>query len=244
MWKEYVKMELGFIEGLRRRWDVLGITIAEDGKGKEKASEMPMDLDGNEATEQMQVDIDPQGTNEDRLRKVIMGGAIVKPVISSAAKGKCLVPRVPGTSLPRQFFSWPDMIIPVTALPKIELFTSLHNLITTYPSPPSLRESLLDHLLAELQTTLPDEPLGLKLSATRALTPDVDGEVLIEALKNANENLLGAVKNKGRNGESFLHAYAEFVEEWCRPGIDANLVRRYFRACVTLTDLWLHSGFI
>ena len=109
-------------------------------------------------------------------------------------------------------------------------------MITSYPSLPSLRESLLDHLLAELQTTLPNEPLGLKLSATRALKPDVDGEVLIEALKNANENLLGAVKNEGRNGESFLRAYAEFVEEWCRPDIDANLVCQYFRAWVTLTD--------
>jgi U3 small nucleolar RNA-associated protein 6 len=34
IWVEYVKMELGFVEGLRRRWDVLG--IGEEGKGKEK----------------------------------------------------------------------------------------------------------------------------------------------------------------------------------------------------------------
>ena len=86
-------MELGFIEGLRRRWDVLGIAIGEDEKGKEKALEMPMDLyEGEGALEQMQVDDDAQGQDEDLTRKAIMDGAIVKSVISSAAKCECLVP--------------------------------------------------------------------------------------------------------------------------------------------------------
>jgi len=90
-----VKMELGFIEGLRRRWDVLGIAIAEDRKGKEKALEMPMDLGGEDAenvVEQLQVGGDARSGNEDSTRKAIMDGAIVKSVISSAAKCKCLVP--------------------------------------------------------------------------------------------------------------------------------------------------------
>ncbi|KAF8813669.1 hypothetical protein BYT27DRAFT_7180422 [Phlegmacium glaucopus] len=30
MWKEYVKMELGFIERLRRRWEVLGVEMDEE----------------------------------------------------------------------------------------------------------------------------------------------------------------------------------------------------------------------
>lgn len=30
MWKEYVKMEMGFIERLRRRWEVLGVGMMED----------------------------------------------------------------------------------------------------------------------------------------------------------------------------------------------------------------------
>jgi U3 small nucleolar RNA-associated protein 6 len=91
MWREYVKMELGFIEGLRRRWDVLGINIAEDGKGKEKALEMPMDLDGDDSmVDQMQVDGDTPGNDEDKTRQAVMDGAIVKSVLSSAAKGECL----------------------------------------------------------------------------------------------------------------------------------------------------------
>ena len=31
MWTEYVKMEMGFIERLRRRWEVLGIEMEEEG---------------------------------------------------------------------------------------------------------------------------------------------------------------------------------------------------------------------
>ena len=100
----------------------------------------------------------------------------------------------------------------------------MHDLITSYPSPPSLRELLLDHLLTELGTTLPDEPLGVKLSATRALKPDVDGEDLVEALKDANEKMLVGVKHEGKSRENYFRAYAEFVEEWCRANIDANLV--------------------
>jgi U3 small nucleolar RNA-associated protein 6 len=55
------------------------------------------------------------------------------------------------------------------------------------------------------------------------------GEDLVDALKVANENLLASIKDGGKNGERFLHLYADFVEEWCRPDIDINLVRRYFR---------------
>ena len=117
----------------------------------------------------------------------------------------------------------PDTVS-LTALPRIELFTSLHDLIASYPSPPILRERLFDHLLDELRTTLPDEPLGIKLSATRALKPEVAGEDLVEALKDANQIMLASIKNEGKNRESYLRAYADFVEQWCRAAIDANLV--------------------
>jgi hypothetical protein len=94
----------------------------------------------------------------------------------------------------------------------------------SYPSPAILREALFDHLLVELRSALPDEPLGIKLSATRALRPDVHGIDLVEALKGANEKMLDGVKNIGKNRESYLRAYAEFVEEWCRDSINTNLV--------------------
>ena len=40
MWREYVRMELGFVESLRRRWTVLGIDV----KGKGKATETMVDI--------------------------------------------------------------------------------------------------------------------------------------------------------------------------------------------------------
>jgi U3 small nucleolar RNA-associated protein 6 len=59
MWIEYLKMELGYIETLRRRWETLGI--------KEEAGELD---------------------EEDEARRVVMEGGIVESVISSAGKGK------------------------------------------------------------------------------------------------------------------------------------------------------------
>ncbi|KAF7979883.1 hypothetical protein HWV62_40667 [Athelia sp. TMB] len=201
MWREYVKMELGFIEGLRRRWDVLGIQISPDEKGKEKALEMPLELGADEAAavaDQMPThNIADMVLDEgDATRKAIMDGAIVKSVISSAA----------------------------AALARIELFDALYGLITTYPSPPSLRESLLDHLLTQLRSVLPNDPLAVKLSVARCLRPDAEGEELVEALKLANETHLAAIRVKRNNVESFRRLYADFVEDWfCRSGIDDHL---------------------
>ena len=60
LWTEYVKFELGFVEGLGRRWGVLGVA---GGAGTE-------DEDASE-----------------EARKEIMEGAIVRAVISEAAQG-------------------------------------------------------------------------------------------------------------------------------------------------------------
>lgn len=48
MWREYVRMKLGFMEGLRRRWDVLGIDVSNAGKGKAREINTNMDQDENE----------------------------------------------------------------------------------------------------------------------------------------------------------------------------------------------------
>lgn len=61
MWVEYVKMELNFVEILRRRWETLGI------HGSAKNSEPEPDLEDSEAA-----------------RSSILKGAIVKQVIQDA----------------------------------------------------------------------------------------------------------------------------------------------------------------
>ncbi|KAI0702990.1 hypothetical protein C8T65DRAFT_741470 [Cerioporus squamosus] len=100
MWREYVRMELGFVESLRRRWSVLGIDVkgkgkhrgASKGKGKEKEADAEDPYsglgegDGGEEADHMDVDGEDIDVDE-AARKEVMAGAIVKSVISSAAKG-------------------------------------------------------------------------------------------------------------------------------------------------------------
>ncbi|KAL7281262.1 hypothetical protein ACG7TL_004570 [Trametes sanguinea] len=206
MWREYVKMELNFVESLRRRWSVLGIDLKGKGKdtGKGKGSGRNTGAesedsgleDGNGAEDDMQVDGEEDLDEDEAARKQIMEGAIVKAVISNAVK----------------------------ALPKIELFRALHELISGYPSPPSLKEAILDHLHALLRETLPSDPAAIKLAATRRLTPDLSGEPLVDALKSANDVLSDAVRtSEGEARRGVAAVYAEFVEEWCGQGVDDSL---------------------
>ncbi|TBU29581.1 U3 small nucleolar RNA-associated protein 6-domain-containing protein [Dichomitus squalens] len=208
MWREYVRMELGFVESLRRRWSVLGIDMqrkgedAGSGKGKGKERESGTDDiwsgigDEEGEADGMDVDAEQDLTEDEVARRHIMEGAIVKSVISSAVK----------------------------AIPRIDLFASLHELISTYPSPPTLRESLLDHLHGHLRETLPSLPAAIKLSATRNLTPDMVGEPLVDALKSANEQLIAAVRTAANSSDpGVANVYSEFVEEWCGQEVDDSL---------------------
>lgn len=87
MWTEYVKFEIGFVESMRRRWDVLGINSGRKGKGKEKAQGQV--IEGMDV-EQMQTEADGEGDEAELARREIMKGAIVKSVMSNAAKGALL----------------------------------------------------------------------------------------------------------------------------------------------------------
>ena len=64
IWVEYARMELGFVETLRRRWETLGIK--------------------NNTT----VDIEIDDQNNDTARQNILDGAIVKEVLRDALKGR------------------------------------------------------------------------------------------------------------------------------------------------------------
>lgn len=77
-------MELGFVETMRRRWNLLGINMDDKGKGKERER----DSLENDDVERMEVEAtEPEGDESEAARREILGGAIVKSVISSAAKG-------------------------------------------------------------------------------------------------------------------------------------------------------------
>ena len=84
-------MELGFVEGLRRRWELLGIKLDSKGKGRDRRQTMDADgaLDSGDEEDQDRsegMDVD-EDINGDAARHEIMDGIIVKSVISSAVKG-------------------------------------------------------------------------------------------------------------------------------------------------------------
>ena len=98
MWREYIRMELGFIEGMRRRWNVLGINTKEDEEAQvSKSVEADMDMDGIDETAIIDehrerppdevIAAEKGGDEGEAARKAIMDGAIVKSALSNAAKG-------------------------------------------------------------------------------------------------------------------------------------------------------------
>ncbi|KAF9268817.1 hypothetical protein L218DRAFT_954258 [Marasmius fiardii PR-910] len=203
MWKEFIKMELGFIESLRRRWDVLGIHDNEaklkTDKGKEKEKLLNLEIvdeDGDLPMATTMDDVDATGLDGQEgtiARKEIMGGVIVKAVISSA----------------------------VQALPTIELFEALDQLITNHPSPPELRDSFLSHLDELLSASFPDHPKGIKLLCKRVLRPGMVGEQLIDGLKEANTKFLSRAQTSRK--EDMLQSYSEFVLEQYHTVLDDAL---------------------
>ncbi|KAF9227279.1 hypothetical protein BS17DRAFT_878240 [Gyrodon lividus] len=237
MWREYIRMELSFIEGMRRRWNILGIDTMDNERmvSAGTQAEPDVDIDGTGET----IIIDEQGEKPpdevvaaekggdegEAARKAIMDGAIVKSALLSAAK----------------------------ALPNVELFLELETLIRTYPCQLRLRTTLSDHLYSLLQETIPDDPRAVKMRATRRLrefttkkdhsrdiSSDgddsrlVDSEDLVDALQAANECLTTAVQaswtRSRSNGSSraanldISDIYAGFVMEWCQlPTLEPNL---------------------
>lgn len=193
MWREYVKMELGFVESLRRRWDVLGIDLDPKQKGKERANE------SEEQVERMQDQAEEDNDEGEKARRDIMKGAIVKSVIANAVK----------------------------ALPKAELFISLHQLVSTYPCPAQLRDSLLDFIFDLLQETIPYDPEAVKLAASRFLITSPVDPGFVDSLKQANETFVATLKamfTRGSQADGVASVYAAFVDEWCTKAIDPNLV--------------------
>ena len=79
LWCEYVKMELGFVESLRRRWELLGVDKERLQAGGD--SEM-VDEDGANVEHELQ---------QERARKEILSGALAKAVIDNAIECMCIV---------------------------------------------------------------------------------------------------------------------------------------------------------
>lgn len=186
-------MELNFVETLRRRWKALG--IEEDAAD---ASDQP----------EMQV------PEDEAARQEILNGAIVRHVIQDAAKGKLQSTR----------HLSPYSHIQLSALPRLRTFTSLLELLQTYPTP--LASSLIQHTYDLVASHLPSNSKARVLYADRHLNstlhPDQKGPPLVDAIKEANEELTMILqRSEGLTG--MPEAYSEWIEERFRTIQDPNL---------------------
>ncbi|EJD02750.1 uncharacterized protein FOMMEDRAFT_146600 [Fomitiporia mediterranea MF3/22] len=216
LWREYLKMELGFVESLRRRWDVLGLKVQKGRSSSgEDASQEELEVDHLQDNPTAKSTKNPSSEqdigDDEQARKEILNGALVRTVISSAIK----------------------------AIPTSELFNSTHSVLTTYPCPPSLRRSLLDHfysslheqILSTTNITSPSKTSksnrkayaqAARLYASRNLEkPDLEGEAIVDALQIANEDLMGRVRL--RKDDEIATVYTEFTCEWFEKDIDEHL---------------------
>lgn len=214
MWTEYVKMEMGFVEGLRRRWGILGVDIGK-GKGKGKSVDTDMDVLGEGGdVQRMEEDVDEEGDQGDAVRREIMEGAIVKSVVSSAVKGKRISFFLSAIAKYRH---------PFLALPTLPLFSSLYTLLATYPAPPALRDDLISYLRNLFDNTLSHEPRAVTLLLDQTT---LDGEELVDALRDANSKFTEGIKNaEDKRREDWCVVYGAFVTKWCtREETDLHLV--------------------
>ncbi|KAJ9102915.1 hypothetical protein QFC20_004881 [Naganishia adeliensis] len=78
LWREYIKLEIGWVEALRRRWKVLGIDLA-GGEGAEK-----MDEDVAAGLEGEDLGANAFGSDGEQARKSIIKGDLIITVLQSA----------------------------------------------------------------------------------------------------------------------------------------------------------------
>ncbi|KDR75346.1 hypothetical protein GALMADRAFT_140862 [Galerina marginata CBS 339.88] len=193
MWKEYVKMELGFIESLRRRWDVLGIKLSPEGTLEDRSEAIVGKRIEEEGTKE-EAEYESEDDVGVAARRKVMEGGIVESVISSAGR----------------------------AIPRLEMFEWIKEVICNYPSPESLRRKLLEHLYEELRCTLPRDAGAVVFVASRMLSEGVAGKALVDGLQTANEEIVARIR-AGDIGETLWTAYRAFVQEWCAREMDSSL---------------------
>ena len=84
LWREMVRLELGFVDVVRKRWEVLGLTTDMDYDGEQfdqvKGNIEMQEISPEQAAEESE-------DEDEKARKAILGGAVVKTVISNAVKG-------------------------------------------------------------------------------------------------------------------------------------------------------------
>lgn len=86
LWREYIKLEIGWVEALRRRWKVLGIDLAgdEDAAGMEADIEAGLPRDDDDDEDAMDLGENAFGASGEHARKAIIRGDLIITVLHSA----------------------------------------------------------------------------------------------------------------------------------------------------------------
>jgi U3 small nucleolar RNA-associated protein 6 len=198
MWREYVRLELGFVEALRRRWDVLGISLQDSsdrGRGRGQDPE----------NQGERIDRAEEEAMGDEARGAIMDGAIVRQAIDGAAKA---LPTI-------ELFQNLQTLIAGYPVPE-----SLRNSLLDHLHA-RLAEALPRHAAAvALHATR-----ALALRSAEELAGDALVDALRRANEEMLA-ALDADGTERCPQDELAATYAQFIEEWCRKeDVDAHLVR-------------------
>lgn len=106
------------------------------------------------------------------------------------------------------------------AIPRVELFASIKEVIAGFPTTADLRKQLLNHLYDQVLKILGNEPKAIVFRACRFIGEE-GGTELILGLDKASQEIRSLI-GKGHS------EYVKFVEEWCKRVEDVNMVSLYF----------------
>lgn len=201
LWREYIKLEIGWVEALRRRWRVLGIDLAGDEEGAEK-----MDEDVAAGLENDDLGANAFGSDGEQARKSIIRGDLIITVLQSAFSNPVL-----GKSLPFHIDLLHLLRIYPTGL-RPRLLTAVYTHLEEEPSfhfNPVARKTLLERTLYD--SAYDPEDTKPRMSETMDDPVVLHGQELVQELGKIVKQLRKPVPNAPEGWES---AWNEQVGLW------------------------------
>ncbi|BGP50153.1 U3 snoRNP protein [Rhodotorula kratochvilovae] len=235
IWREWIRVEVAFVERLRERWAVLGIGKGESeevvrvkGKGDAAAADEDVDADeiqlpggGDEEDAALKEAIDEKALSG---QEALLGGAIVRLVMDNLLK-----------SYSHSIFAYKLLLSILRPLPsplRLPLLSHVYasltaNILPSSPSYPAALHLLATRRLYDVPFVAPKKSKKRTADDAEVAEPEdpssikVDGEKLVDAVGKACEEYwrvlkgLKAKKGKGkeREGEG-VRAQAQAQQMW------------------------------
>lgn len=168
IWKEWIRIELVFMEGLRHRNEALGLGQA-NGKGKGKATD-----DEDEVMDEIAADLpesgelpDAEGVSQivDEVDTVtqtgpaaLADGALLKVILPDCFKCE-----------PHKATRAIQSLMPLTAVESVDIFDAVLSLLRSLPITIPARGALLNITYDSLASLHPRNPRAMRILATRSL---------------------------------------------------------------------------